>query len=188
MESSQTYQQNSCLSSSPEPGWCCECCRRRTYYCWACLQMWLAHTWCSCPSPSCLGFWILLGCTRLQSHAWSEKKAGGRKTHPRLEGGGNKRVHNALNVTYWGAKVVSYFMCKSDMWDFWRYMGGIILYSDYTSVKGLPFSIRVQLAFFTDSPRAPWNRETHRKRSSARHLLGFFRSKSTRMEFYKLVK
>lgn len=72
MRSSETYQQNSFLSSSPEPGWCCECCSRRTYYCWACLPMWLAHTWCNCPSPSCLGFWILLGCTRLRSHARSE--------------------------------------------------------------------------------------------------------------------
>lgn len=55
-----------------------------------------------------------------------------------------------------GAKVVSYFMCKRDMGDFWRYVGGIVLYSDYTSVERLLFSVRVQLAFFTDASGAPW--------------------------------
>ena len=45
------------------------------------------------------------------------------------------------------------------MGDFWRYVGGIVLYSDYTSVQRLLFPIRVQLAFFTDASRAPWERK-----------------------------
>lgn len=43
--------------------------------------------------------------------------------------------------THRGAKVVSYFMRKSDMGDFRRYVGGIVLYGDNTSVERLLFSI-----------------------------------------------
>ena len=51
---------------------------------------------------------------------------------------------------------MSYFVCESNMRDFWRHVGGIVLDGDYTRVQGLLFSIRVQLAFFTDASRAPW--------------------------------
>lgn len=45
------------------------------------------------------------------------------------------------------------------MGDFRRYVGGVVLYSDYTSVQRLFLSIRVQLAFFTDTSGAPWETE-----------------------------
>lgn len=70
----KTYQQSSCSSSFPALGWCCECYRWRTYCCWACLLMWLLHTWYNCPSPSCPGSWILRECIQIQSHAESEKE------------------------------------------------------------------------------------------------------------------
>lgn len=57
-----------------------------------------------------------------------------------------------ISVAYRGAKVVSHFMCEGDMRDFWRYVGRVVLNSDYTGVERLPLPIRVQLAFFTDSP------------------------------------
>lgn len=156
-----TYRQNSCLSSSPEPGWCCERYRRRTYCCWVCLRMWLLHTWCNFPSPSCLGFWILPGCIQTQSHAYIEKL----KKRENLKVGKDKLNYfwtahkHPILITYRGAKVVAYFMSEGDVRDFWRYVGGVVLYSDDTSVQRLLFSIRVQLAFFTDSSRAPWVRK-----------------------------
>lgn len=48
---------------------------------------------------------------------------------------------NACEKTHRGAKVVSYFMCKRDMGDFGRYVGGVVLYSDYTRVQRLLLSI-----------------------------------------------
>lgn len=51
---------------------------------------------------------------------------------------------------------MSDFMCKRDVGDFRRYVGGVVLHSDYTGVQRLLFSIRVQLAFLADSSRAPW--------------------------------
>lgn len=53
---------------------------------------------------------------------------------------------------------MSYFMRESDMGDFRRYVGGVVLHRDNTSVERLLFSIRVQLAFFTDASGAPWER------------------------------
>lgn len=50
---------------------------------------------------------------------------------------------------------MSYFMCKRDMGDLWRYVGGVVLYSDDTRVQRLLFSVGVQLAFFTDASGAP---------------------------------
>lgn len=36
---------------------------------------------------------------------------------------------------------MSYFMSKSDVGDFWRYVGGVVLYSDYTGVERLLLSV-----------------------------------------------
>lgn len=49
-----------------------------------------------------------------------------------------------------------YFVCKSDMRDFGRNVGGVVLNGDYSGVKRLLFAIRVQLALFTDASGAPW--------------------------------
>ena len=54
--------------------------------------------------------------------------------------------------TYRRAKVVSHFMSKSDMGNLGGDMGTVVLHSDDTSVERLPLPIRVQFAFFTDSP------------------------------------
>lgn len=52
---------------------------------------------------------------------------------------------------------MAYFVGKSDMRDFGRNMGGVVLNGDYSSVERLLFAIRVQLAFLTDASGAPWD-------------------------------
>lgn len=55
---------------------------------------------------------------------------------------------------------MAYFMCKSDMRDFGRNVGGVVLNGDDSSVERLLLAIRVQLAFLTDASGAPWDGKT----------------------------
>lgn len=60
-------------------------------------------------------------------------------------------------TTHRGAKVVAHFMCKGDMRDFGRNVGGVVLNGDDSSVERLLLAVRVQLAFLTDASGAPWD-------------------------------
>lgn len=85
-------------------------------------------------------------CTQIQSHAGSEEEERKSKIKSKKKRDKEYRHHKFLLTvhkcgTHRGAKVVAYFVCKSDMGDFRRYVGGVVLYSDYTSVERLLFSV-----------------------------------------------
>lgn len=152
----RNYQRSNCLASLSGLHLCCGCCRWRTCYCWACPQMWLWRTWCSCPALFYPEPLTLRGCIRSQSHAgqvkekW-ERESWDRPTYNMLHGlAGSGQSHS----TYRRAKVVPNLMSKGDVGDFGRDMGGIVLHSDDASVQRLLLSIRVQFVLLTDAPRA----------------------------------
>jgi len=64
-------------------------------------------------------------------------------------------VERRIPPTHRGAKVVAHFVRERDVGDFGRDVGGVVLHCDDARVQRLLFAIRVQLALFTDSSRAP---------------------------------